>query len=197
MFVVPRCEWLCSSDSRWSVLVFPFLELGAVQNEMCFCIISLFVPFLFLLSFFLIRSWCICEEVQHTGHASPRKANHCALKAQKYFWKISIWRETVIWRETSGESQQKCPCYNKENASQCSDWMNLQGKQIAVLETLLNRGWQLSHSSSAFKDQYPGWTVAQAAVPQLCAQACRGAGTALTQPVPQLEVGSCRCCNVL
>lgn len=116
---------------------------------------------------------------------SPRKAKHRALKAQKYFWKISIWRETVIWRETAGGRQQKCPCCNKENACQCSDWMNLQGKQIPVLERHLNIWWPLSHSSSAFKDQHPGWTVAQAAVPQLCAQACRGAGTALTQPVPQ------------
>lgn len=46
-------------------------------------------------------------------HASPRKAKHCALKAQKYFGKISIWRETVI------EKQQKCPCYNKKNVCQC------------------------------------------------------------------------------
>lgn len=75
--------------------------------------------------------------------------------------------------------------------------MNLQGKKILVLESHLNMWWPLSHSSSAFKDQHPGWAAAQAAVPQLCAQAHRGAGTAPTQLVPQLDVGSYRGCNAL
>lgn len=176
---------------------FPLSWAGSCSEwDVLLCYLS-FHAFLISIVFFWSRSWCICEELQHTRHASPRKAKHCALKGQKYFWKNSIWREIVIWRGTAGESQRKCPCYNKENACQCSDWMNLQGKQIPVLESHLNRWWPLSHSSSAFKDQHPGWTVAQAAVPQLCAQACRAAGTALTQPVPQLDVGSYRCCNVL
>lgn len=42
MFVLPCCEWLSSLDLRWGVLIFPPLEQGAVHNERCAFVLSLF-----------------------------------------------------------------------------------------------------------------------------------------------------------
>lgn len=88
MFVVPCCEWLSSSDSRWGVLIFPSLELGAVQNEMCFCVIYLFMPFLFPLSFFEVGAGVFVKNFSTRGMPALGKQSTVLLKDRNTFEKI-------------------------------------------------------------------------------------------------------------